>query len=416
MEHPGAGFAAGILGGHFKSHPAKVRLAFHYFCSMLDLTQPIVFWIAFGALSSAVFLQLVVWLGVFSRVAWASKKPEIQARNLPPLTLLADGRNEEEEFPPLMEAWSQQKYPGRVDWVAINDQSMDDTEQVLDGLRQRYAQLHQVLVPRSERFYDSKKFPITLGIKAAKTEAVLLTHAHARPVSDQWAALMAEPMADPEVRLVLGVVRMESAPGWWAANVRFAHAMRQLEYLSWAKAGLVLAGDGANLAYQRSLFFEHKGFLSHMHISSGDDDLFVNEAAPKTKVRVVLHPDAHTTVPLPMNKDRWMRRRKDHAQARGAYRPATRLALQFDGFAQGFYALMVLATAVLIPFVPTWWMFWLALVGGRTLVVWVQWALVGRFLALRGLVALFPLLEWVFWLQRTGLAIRRTFTPANKRW
>ena len=383
---------------------------------MVDLTQPVVLWTAAGALGAAVFLHLVVWLGVFSQVAWASKKSPAPQSELPPLSLLADGRNEEEEFPPLLEAWSQQSYPGRVDWVAINNQSVDETEQVLDALRQQYPQLHQVLVPKSERFYDSKKFPITLGLKAAKTDAVLLTHAHARPASADWAARMAEPLADPAVRLVLGVVRMESAPGWWALNVRFAHAMRQLEYLAWAKCGLVLSGDGANLAYHRSLFFEHKGFLSHMHISSGDDDLFVNEAAPKTKVRVVLHPDAHTTVPLPLNKDRWTRQRKDHAQARGAYRPATRLALQFDGFAQGFYAVMVLATAVLIPFVPTWWMFWLALVGGRTLVVWIQWALSGRFLALRGLVALFPLLEWVFWLQRTGLAIRRTFTPANKRW
>jgi hypothetical protein len=35
---------------------------------------------------------------------------------------------------------------------------------------------------------------------------------------------------------------------------------------------------------------------------------------------------------------------------------------------------------------------------------------------LGGLVALFPVLEWVYWTQRAGLALRRTFTPAKRRW
>lgn len=383
---------------------------------MFDPTHPTVFWIALCVLAGAVFLQLFVWMGVFAQVAWASKKNVDSPADLPPLSLLADGRNAEDLFPELLDRWANQDYPNRVDWVAINNQSVDETEQVLDGLRVRYPQLHQVLVPKSERFYDSKKFPITLGIKAAKTDAVLLTHAEARPVSNRWAARMSAPFADANVRLVVGVTRMEGGSGWWARTVRFAHAFRQLEYLSWAKWGLVLSGDGANLAYQRSLFFELKGFLSHMHLTSGEDDLFVNEAAPQTNVRVVLHPEAQIAVPLPANKDRWKRTLRDQAQARSAYRPSTLAALQLHSWVQWLYALTALGTAALIPLIPNWWIYWLALVGGRTVLVWTQWALAGRFLALGGLVALFPVLEWVYWFQRMGLAVRRTFTPAKRRW
>lgn len=383
---------------------------------MFDPTHPTVFWTALSVLACAVFLQLFFWMGVFSKVAWASKKGADTPSELPPLSLLADGRNAEELFPKLLECWNEQEYANQVDWVAINNQSVDETEQVLDALRVRYPQMHQVLVPKSERFYDSKKFPITLGIKAAKTDAVLLTHAEARPVSNQWAARMAAPLADPNVHLVLGAVRMESGAGWWAQTVRFAHAFRQLEYLSWAKWDLVLSGDGANLAYQRSLFFELKGFLSHMHLNSGEDDLFVNEAAPHARVLVVLHPQAQVTVPIPSNKDRWKRTLRDQAQARSAYRPSTLAALQLHSWVQWLFALSALGTAALIPLVPNWWIYWLALVGGRTVLVWIQWALAGRFLALGGLVALFPVLEWVYWTQRAGSAIRRAFTPAKRRW
>lgn len=416
VKYSSAGFTSGILGSEVKSHAAKVRRAFHYFCAMFDPTHPTVFWTAFSILAGAVFFQIFFWMGVFAKVAWASKKGTEVPNRLPPLTLLADGRNAEELFPKLLERWDQLEYANRVDWVAINNQSVDETEEVLDKLRLRYPQMHQVLVPKSERFYDSKKFPITLGIKAAKTEAVLLTHAEGLPVSNQWAAHMAAPLADPNVRLVLGAVRMEGGEGWWARTVRFAHAFRQLEYLSWAKWGLVVSGDGANLAYQRSLFFELKGFLSHMHLTAGEDDLFVNEAASHTQVRVLLQPEAQITVPLPSSKDRWKRTLRDQAQARSAYRPSTLAALQLHSWAQWLFALSALGTAALIPLVPNWWIYWLALVGGRTLLVWIQWALAGRFLALGGLVALFPVLEWVYWGQRAGLALLRTLTPAKRRW
>ena len=153
-----------------------------------------------------------------------------------------------------------------------------------------------------------------------------------------------------------------------------------------------------------------------MHLTSGEDDLFVNEAAPHTQVRVLLQPESQISVPLPSNKDRWKRTLRDQAQARSAYRPSTLAALQFQSWVQWIFALSAIGTAVLIPMVPNWWIYWLILVVGRTVLVWIQWALVGRFLALGGLVALFPVLEWVYWTQRAGLALRRTFTPAKRRW
>src|SRR3546814_7845949 len=53
-------------------------------------------------------------------------------------------------------------------------------------------------------------------------------------------------------------------------------------------------GVGRNLSYKRSLFFRHKGFASHLHLRSGDDDLFVNRAASKENTRIVYQKQAQT--------------------------------------------------------------------------------------------------------------------------
>jgi len=52
-------------------------------------------------------------------------------------------------------------------------------------------------------------------------------------------------------------------------------------------------GVGRNMAYKKSLFFRNKGFASHMHIPSGDDDLFVNQNADRSNTAIEIHPDSH---------------------------------------------------------------------------------------------------------------------------
>jgi poly-beta-1,6-N-acetyl-D-glucosamine synthase len=50
-------------------------------------------------------------------------------------------------------------------------------------------------------------------------------------------------------------------------------------YLSFAIKKAPYMGVGRNLSYRKSLFLRVKGFASHLHILSGDDDLFVRDTA-----------------------------------------------------------------------------------------------------------------------------------------
>jgi biofilm PGA synthesis N-glycosyltransferase PgaC len=56
-------------------------------------------------------------------------------------------------------------------------------------------------------------------------------------------------------------------------------------------------GIGRNLAYTKTLFFGSKGFAAHMHLMSGDDDLFVNQNATAENSVMEIHPDTFTYTP-----------------------------------------------------------------------------------------------------------------------
>ena len=66
------------------------------------------------------------------------------------------------------------------------------------------------------------------------------------------------------------------------------------QYLSYALAGHTYMGVGRNIAYKKSLFFDNKGFANHIHIPSGDDDLFIQEIAAKNNVTIEINTKAHT--------------------------------------------------------------------------------------------------------------------------
>ena len=383
---------------------------------MIPLTEQTIVYPFFGLLATFVAIQTMYWLFVFSRLAWAKKTPPDKPQEVErPVSIVVDGRNAQVAFDRIIPALYSQEYSGRFEVVAVNDQSADESELTLEVLRRKYPSLHVVAVPNSERFYNSKKFPLTLGIKAAKTETILLTHADHLPASAHWMRSMMTGYREG-VRTVLGVVRLAKAPGYINKLARYRHNMRQLHLLGWAQWGLPMAGDGGNLTYDRPLFFEHKGFLSHMHIGPGEDDLFINEVSSVTQAKVIFQPQAQMEAPAPTTKAEWLRIGRRYAETQAHYRSSHRTLLGIFTFSQrGFWWSALFSAAVCVLF-PSYFPLWGLLFAFRMAVAMMQWGLASRFLSHADTFVWFPLLEiHTMWLE-SRLALERLFTPTNKRW
>jgi hypothetical protein len=86
-------------------------------------------------------------------------------------------------------------------------------------------------------------------------------------------------------------------------------------------------GVGRNLVYRRSVFFENKGFGSHNHLVSGDDDLFVNSNASRKTTCVEFGDGSHTrSVPVTTLKA-WVTQKKRHLTTAPYYRPSHKVLL-----------------------------------------------------------------------------------------
>ena len=89
----------------------------------------------------------------------------------------------------------------------------------------------------------------------------------------------------------------------------------------------------------KSLFFRRKGFAGHQHILSGDDDLFVNEAATPANVAVQIHPDSFVFTDAKKTMEAWSRQKSRHVSTGKYYKAKHQVLL--GGFYSGLLVFYV---------------------------------------------------------------------------
>ena len=193
--------------------------------------------------------------------------------------------------------------------VVVNDCSFDNTGDILNEMAKKHTNLKVVTIIENEHHAHGKKVALMMGIKGATHEHLLLTDADCYPTGKDWLKNMMQQFT-PETDIVLGYGAYEKRKGFLNKVIRFDTFMIALQYLSFSLARKTYMGTGRNLAYKKSLFFSLKGFASHYHIESGDDDLFINEAITKMKSKTEICVDTPTVSKVKTTLNSWIRQKR----------------------------------------------------------------------------------------------------------
>jgi len=271
----------------------------------------------------------------------AYKPREKLSRSSKPVSVIISARNEANNLRENLPAILEQKYPD-FEVVVVNDCSFDSSDLVLEELKETWPHLKIVTITEHPRFKTGKKFALTLGIKAAKNEHLLFTDADCKPASLNWISRMAANFKGG-VQIVLGYSPYTRTGNFLNPFIRFETVKTATNYLSAVLAGDGYMGIGRNLGYTKTLFFGAKGFAAHMHVLSGDDDLFVNQNATPDNVAIEIHPETFTYTEAKTTLAGWYRQKRRHFGVGKLYKARHRKMLSLDalsGFL--FYVLFIL--------------------------------------------------------------------------
>ncbi len=283
--------------------------------------------------------QLYFVLGIHLKLV-KYKINALSVGTLKPLSIIVCARNEADNLKENLPSLFAQDYPN-FEVVVVNDRSWDGTEDLLEEFAKQYANLKVVTVPDGNKFIAGKKFAATMGIKAAANEWLVFTDADCNPATNDWLKGMQQP-ADDQIALVLGYSPYFKKRNLLNVLIRFETFFTAVNYLSFALKGMPYMGVGRNMAYKKSLFFDNKGFAAHMHIPSGDDDLFVNANATAQNTSIQFHRDAQVWSEPNTAFFAYLRQKKRHFGAGKLYKKSHKMILTLQIVAQFlFYAFAI---------------------------------------------------------------------------
>ena len=293
----------------------------------MDIFVNIFFWI----FVFAIFIQFFYALFFFVRLSfYKSKKGTFNAG----VSVIICAKDESKNLANNLPSFLEQNYP-TFEVIVVNDQSEDGTKYLLQDLEKKHKNLKVVTIEDHIISRIGKKFALAMGIKTAQYDYVLLSDADCESVSKNWIKKMSASFSEKDI--VLGISPYKKQKGLLNKLIRFDEFIVMLQYLSYALAKTPYMGVGRNLGYKKSLFFSVKGFASHMHIASGDDDLFIQEVATRNNVAIQIDSDADIiSIPKDTYSD-WFYQKKRHISTSKYYKRLHKMLLFLFPFSQALF-------------------------------------------------------------------------------
>ena len=327
-------------------------MAYNYLNYILDYFYGLPIWlgIVIGCAFCFFIIQMVYYWGFFTNIFRFKRKCRKNKvsflESFPPVSVIICVKNEEVNLNDKLPKVLEQDYPD-YEVIVVNDSSSDETEEVLAIMKTRYERLHTTFVPENAKFIDSKKFALTLGIKAAKNEILIFTDADCEPKTEKWLKNIVRNFTE-DTQIVLGYGGYKRKKSLLNYIIVFDTLFIAIQYLNYSLSGKTYMGVGRNMAYRKSMFIESKGFTAHLNLQSGDDDLFINETATKTNTRIEISPDSITISEPKDTFSMWKRQKERHLSTSGHYRFGSKALIGVEVFSRGlFYASLI---ALLISF------------------------------------------------------------------
>ena len=220
------------------------------------------------------------------------------AENQPPVSILITAHDNLAELERNLPMFLRQQYAADYQVIVVCQSTDGETQDFLKRTAAENPHLYYTYIPESSRYMSRKKLQITLGVKAAKHEWIILTEPNCRPSNDKWLQTMVHQCQDPN-HLVLGYVALDEE----TKSVRRFDSIRKAYYvLRRAQQTYGYRSHMPNVAFRKSDFMKEQGYQGNLEYVRGEYDFLVNKYALCGDTATELDCDAWLIREAPSNK------------------------------------------------------------------------------------------------------------------
>jgi cellulose synthase/poly-beta-1,6-N-acetylglucosamine synthase-like glycosyltransferase len=196
-------------------------------------------------------------------------------RSFPPVTIIICARNEEKKIGKCLKTIIDQEYDlSRIQVIIINDASSDTTVFQAQSVLKKSKINHKIISNPTQK---GKKQSITYALQFVEHELIVIRDADTYTRSSYWLKSISDFYEEHKPDLIIGPVALGDNQGMlWALQAIENNILSVLSCGS-AYYKKPFLCSGANLVFTKSIFQKVSGYQSHLHVSSGDDVLFMED-------------------------------------------------------------------------------------------------------------------------------------------
>lgn len=250
------------------------------------------------------------------------KEEKGEVGNLPPISIVMLSDRDAQKLEHRLEAVLSQKYEKDFEAIVVTEKGESEVQDVLKR-HQDDPHLHSTFVPLTSRYMSRQKLAVTLGVKAAKHEWIILLDANTVPVNSTWLHTMACHMWETK-NMVVSYSNYK--PEESKLHQRFERLFLSLYLLTKAARGRAYRINGTNFAFRKSDFIAKDGYRGNLHFVHGEFDFIINKYARKRNTSVVLQPEGWASVAAPYRKQ-WRDDHLSHLYLRSSLRGSLHMNL-----------------------------------------------------------------------------------------
>lgn len=228
------------------------------------------------------------------------------------LSVIIAAKNEEKNINSLIDSLEKLDYPkDNFEVIIVDDNSTDNTYLVINSRIATDTNFR--LVKADQKEFEGKKGALTVGIKNAQNNFIVITDADCKPEIN-WLKALASKL-DAGFDFVFGVAPIESG----SKLVQKLSAFENFKntFLTIAAVGLNIPYSAAarSFAFRKKSFERIGGYSNTTETISGDDDLLLREVVKnKMLIGTLVDPEAFVFSSAPESFDEYLNQKKRHLQ------------------------------------------------------------------------------------------------------
>lgn len=266
-------------------------------------------------------LKTDVWQGIET----IDEQEGAQAASaLPGVSVVLTVDDEGESLKANLPKWLSQDYGGNYQVIVV----VSGNDSLVDNILKQYRnndRLYTTFIPSSSRYMSRKKLAITVGVKAAKYEWVLLSEVDCYPSSDSFLASYAGKCAS-DSDVVLGYTCFEDD---FKAVRLFDSTYNLYRQLVKAQRGKAWGFSGCAIMLRKKAFIDGKGFDGNLKYARGEYDFLANKYSAEGNTSVYCSMD-EMVVRQSLSDKSWRNKALNYMAIRKTLKGAASARLQFN--------------------------------------------------------------------------------------